>query len=65
MSDKTVFTFVDPYSSPRKDKGVETIPVWFTGFTIILPGEAPVVMSIPGLLESIVTGEVKLFNSNE
>ena len=36
-----------------------------TGFTIILPGAAPVVISTPGLFESTVTFDVKLFNSKE
>ena len=63
--DNILPTFVEPYSSPRKDNGVETKPVAFTGAINILPGAAPVVISMPGLLLSIVTDEVKLDNANE
>ena len=52
---------MDPYSSPRKDNGVDTNPVALTGFTTILPGAAPVVISMPGLFESTVIFDVKLF----
>ena len=62
---KTPSKFVDPYSEPRKDNGVDTKPVSFTGAITILPGAAPVVISIPGLFESTVTFDVKLFNAKE
>ena len=45
---------MDPYSLPRKDNGVDTKPEAFSGLIIILPGDTPVAISIPGLLTSIV-----------